>query len=109
LASQESPNLGVYSTTSTDDGSWVVPINDGMGARTCIWGRFFQYLLFNDLDTGVKSRVPSVYEWEQTLYPLFSHLLTSVLFVQLWDVTEVATLQDANAVVHHGYQFLLNH
>lgn len=65
----------------TDDCSWQVPINDGMGARPCNWGKFFQYLSTNNSAVGL-SKITSVYEWEQALYPLFSHLLTSALFVQ---------------------------
>lgn len=64
----------------TDDYSWEVTINDGMGARPCTWSKFFQYLPADN--SGCLAKIASVYEWEQTLYPLFSHILTSVLFIQ---------------------------
>ncbi|KAL7480265.1 hypothetical protein ACHAW6_005951 [Cyclotella cf. meneghiniana] len=68
---------------SSDDGcSWCIPINDGIGARPCTWGRFFHYFSMTSSHTSVASKVLSEYEWEKTLYPLFSHMLTSVLFVQ---------------------------
>ncbi|KAL3793530.1 hypothetical protein HJC23_007270 [Cyclotella cryptica] len=67
----------------SDDGcSWSVPINDGVGARPCTWGKFFRYFSMNSSHSSAASKVSSVYEWEQTIYPLFSHILTSVLFVQ---------------------------
>ena len=65
----------------SDDCSWHVPITDAMGARPCIWGKFFEYISSNE-SVGLKSMILSVRQWEQTLYPLFSHILTSVLFVQ---------------------------
>ena len=52
-----------------------------MGARPCSWGKFFQYICSNE-SVGLDSKVLSVRQWEQTLYPLFSHIMTSVLFVQ---------------------------
>lgn len=69
-------------TWDTNDCSWQVPVNDGMGARPCSWGKFFQYLSVSEPNDNLASKITSVYEWERTLYPLLSHVLTSVLFVQ---------------------------
>ena len=66
----------------TDDCSWHIPISDGMGARPCNWGKLFQYASTNGSAPSLTHRVSSVYEWEESLYPLFSHVLTSILFVQ---------------------------
>lgn len=69
-------------TWETDDGSWHISINDGVGARPCKWGKFFRYISSGGSTYGSNSNIATVYEWEQSLYPLFSHILTSVLFVQ---------------------------
>ena len=69
-------------------GSWQVNVNDGMVSSACKWSSFFQY--FSPLPSSSSpaasvtqpSKVTTVYEWEKTLYPLFSHVLTSILFIQ---------------------------
>ncbi|KAL3766547.1 hypothetical protein ACHAW5_000782 [Stephanodiscus triporus] len=71
-------------------GGWTVAINDGMVSRACRWTSLHRYhssMYDASRDDSAKSggsaSVPTTaYEWERTLYPLFSHALTSILFVQ---------------------------
>ena len=64
---------------------WTVNINDGMVSNACQWSSLFQYL---SSPTGVSSsdsfanKITTVHEWEKTLYPLFSHIITSILYIQ---------------------------
>ncbi|KAL7536622.1 hypothetical protein ACHAWF_005519 [Thalassiosira exigua] len=65
-------------------GEWSVGVSDGMLSRACSWTSFCLYLSpYSSTDSNRPSRTATtVYDWEKTLYPLFSHILTSVLFVQ---------------------------
>ena len=64
---------------------WTVNINDGMVSNACQWSSLFQYL---SSPTGVlpsdttSNKITTVHEWEKTLYPLFSHIITSILYIQ---------------------------
>ena len=63
-------------------------INDGMCTSSCTWNHFYSYLSSSSDGTVVadesssQCRAPSSYDWEKTLYPLFSFILTSILFIQ---------------------------
>lgn len=74
----------INNTAATNGaGGWTVDINDGVGARPCIWNNYFRYFDSTSSSTSYNvapAKVTSAYEWEQTLYPLFSHMLTSILF-----------------------------
>jgi hypothetical protein len=82
-------------------GGWTVNIDDGMPSRACRWRSVFRHIppssyRSNDDDgddgdeflespsskSKCSSSCATSYEWERTLYPLFSHVLTSILFVQ---------------------------
>ena len=78
---------------STSDGcttTWTVDdVNDGMISGVCKWPSFYHYASLSTLipsaprtNTIVRSTTLGVYEWEKTMYPLFSHILTSILFIQ---------------------------
>ena len=57
---------------------WTVNINDGMVSNACQWSSLFQYLS-SPTDTSsdtASNKITTVYEWEKTLYPLFSHIIT---------------------------------
>ena len=74
----------------TISSSWV---NDGMVSNACHWSSFFHYYtsLVSESTTPAatattthhrtKKHHTTVYDWEKTLYPLFSHILTSILFI----------------------------
>jgi len=73
-----------------DGGGWSVGVSDSMISSACNWAAFFRYLSImpsspssaaTDAD-GPATAVAATYEWEKTLYPLFSHILTSILFIQ---------------------------
>ncbi len=63
-------------------------IDDGMCTSSCTWNHFYSYLSSSSDGTVVaddsnsQCRATSSYDWEKTLYPLFSFILTSVLFIQ---------------------------
>ena len=73
---------------------WTVCVNDGMVSRACKWTSLFRYsssvsassssntTSHDGGDSGSTSAFTTAYEWERTLYPLFSHILTSILFIQ---------------------------
>src|SRR6056300_649531 len=64
-----------------DDG--VLKIDDGMCTSSCTWNHFYKYLSSSSSSGNVLSaKITSVYEWEKTLYPLFSYVLTSILYIQ---------------------------
>ena len=69
-------------------GRWTVNINDGMISNACHWSSFFQYLsspsAISTSETAAcgENNITSVYEWEKTLYSLFSHILTSIVYIQ---------------------------
>jgi hypothetical protein len=76
-------NIGCGTISS----SWV---NDGMVSNACHWSSFFQYYtsLLPESTTPAtathhrtKKHHATVYDWEKTLYPLFSHIFTSILFI----------------------------
>jgi hypothetical protein len=84
-------NIGIGSGTISS--SWV---NDGMVSNACHWSSFFQYYtsLVPESTTPAataaatttthhrtKKHHTTVYDWEKTLYPLFSHIFTSILFI----------------------------
>ena len=63
--------------------SWV---NDGMVSNACHWSSFFHYyssLAYESTNPAATTNKyhTTVYDWEKTLYPLFSHILTSILFI----------------------------
>jgi hypothetical protein len=74
----------------TISSSWV---NDGMVSNACHWSSFFHYyssLAYESTTPAAtattthhrtKKHHTTVYDWEKTLYPLFSHILTSILFI----------------------------
>ena len=58
-------------------------VNDSFVSRACNWTSCFRY--FSSPSSAVADGSPTittVHEWEKSLYPLFSHMLTSVLFIQ---------------------------
>lgn len=62
-------------------------IDDGMCTSSCTWNHFYSYLSSSSDGTVVADdnslcRATSSYDWEKTLYPLFSFILTSILFIQ---------------------------
>jgi len=59
---------------------WTVNINDGMVSNACQWSSLFQYL--SPLTDSKSNKITTVNEWEKTLYPLFSHIITSILYIQ---------------------------
>ena len=65
--------------------SWSVSINDGPVSNACHWSSFFQYLSTPDASSTIAGPVAvatTSHEWEKALYPLFSYILTSILFIQ---------------------------
>mmetsp|Transcript_14299 Transcript_14299/g.21543 ORF Transcript_14299/g.21543 Transcript_14299/m.21543 type:complete len:448 (-) Transcript_14299:658-2001(-) len=70
---------------SSGDGG-ALGIDDGMCTSSCTWNHFYSYLSSSsDAVIGsdnAHSKVTSSYDWEKTLYPLFSYILTSILFIQ---------------------------
>ena len=80
-----SDDSGMISSSGT---SWQVNVNDGMVSSACKWSSFFQYFSPSPSSSSSAasvtqpSKVTTAYEWEKTLYPLFSHVLTSILFIQ---------------------------
>ena len=72
--------------SSSGDGG-DLGIDDGMCTSSCTWNHFYSYLSSSSNATGaghnahIKAIISS-YEWEKTLYPLFSFILTSILFIQ---------------------------
>jgi actin-related protein len=67
---------------SGDDG--VLKIDDGMCTSSCTWNHFYNYLSSSSSSSGnaLSAKITTVYEWEKALYPLFSYMLTSILFIQ---------------------------
>mmetsp|Transcript_26804 Transcript_26804/g.56594 ORF Transcript_26804/g.56594 Transcript_26804/m.56594 type:complete len:455 (+) Transcript_26804:105-1469(+) len=68
-----------------DGASWTVGVNDGMISTACEWSAFFNYLSAPSSAGGTADTAAvaaTTYEWEKSLYPLFSHILTSILFIQ---------------------------
>mmetsp|Transcript_12891 Transcript_12891/g.23160 ORF Transcript_12891/g.23160 Transcript_12891/m.23160 type:complete len:474 (+) Transcript_12891:103-1524(+) len=70
---------------------WSLGVNDNMTSGACNWASFFRYLSSPSSSSnaatataadGPARAVATVYEWEKTLYPLFSHVLTSILYIQ---------------------------
>lgn len=68
----------------TISSSWV---NDGMVSNACHWSSFFHYYSSlasestNPIAATTHKYHTTVYDWEKTLYPLFSHIITSILFI----------------------------
>ncbi|KAL9185239.1 hypothetical protein ACHAXT_003016 [Thalassiosira profunda] len=71
-------------------GGWPVTLNDGLVSSACHWRVPFRYLsspssaatAAGTPDDGSAAAITTAHEWEKALYPLFSHMLTSILFVQ---------------------------
>ena len=63
---------------------WTVNMNDGMVSNACQWSSLFQYLSSptDELPSDTSTRITTIHEWEKTLYPLFSHIITSILYIQ---------------------------
>ena len=59
---------------------WTVNINDGMVSNACQWSSLFQYL--SSPTDSSSNKITTVHEWEKSLYPLFSHIITSILYIQ---------------------------
>lgn len=88
----ESKPRRVLSSSGDDsggDGSWALGIDDGMCTSSCTWNHFYNYLSSSSSSSattaasdGVLDKTTNSYEWEKTLYPLFSYILTSILFIQ---------------------------
>ena len=72
---------GIDSARQSGCAGWTVGVNDGMVSRACKWTSLFRYSSMSG-DSGSTSAFTTAYEWERTLYPLFSHILTSILFIQ---------------------------
>lgn len=72
--------------SSSGDGSWALGIDDGICTSSCTWHRFYSYLSLSSpssaADGKVLPKITTSYEWEKSLYPLFSYILTSILFIQ---------------------------
>eukprot|EP00985_Skeletonema_marinoi_P032495 scaffold39154_cov202-Skeletonema_marinoi.AAC.4 len=71
---------------SSGDGG-ALGIDDGMCTSSCTWNHFYSYLSSSSDaviggDNNAHSIATSSYDWEKTLYPLFSYILTSILFIQ---------------------------
>lgn len=70
----------------TISSSWV---SDGMLSNACHWSSFFHcYSSLASEGTNPAAAAATtnkyhttVYDWKKTLYPLFSHILTSILFI----------------------------
>lgn len=80
LAGESKPR---HVMSGVDDG--VLKIDDGMCTSSCTWNHFYNYLSSSSSSSSgniVSAKITTVYEWEKTLYPLFSHVLTSILFIQ---------------------------
>ncbi|KAL7538051.1 hypothetical protein ACHAXR_008243 [Thalassiosira sp. AJA248-18] len=92
FAGESKPRRVLYDGAFNDDGggggSWSVGVNDSLISRACNWASFFQYLssptvaAIDGAPAAAAATTTTVYEWEKTLYPLFSHILTSILFIQ---------------------------
>ena len=71
---------------SSSDGG-ALGIDDGMCTSSCTWNHFYTYLSSSSdgtvtLDDNSQCKATSSFDWEKTLYPLFSYILTSILFIQ---------------------------
>lgn len=88
FAGEPKPRCILDNDGSADgEGGWSVGLSDGMVSSACQWKSFFRYFTSSsseDSAGGSSGAVAgtTVYEWEKTLYPLFSHVLTSILFIQ---------------------------
>mmetsp|Transcript_8442 Transcript_8442/g.16820 ORF Transcript_8442/g.16820 Transcript_8442/m.16820 type:complete len:511 (+) Transcript_8442:45-1577(+) len=91
FAGESKPRRVFHGTPDSDDGAagsgWTVDINDGMGALPCVWNNYFRYISPHsesgsggNLSRNAVAKATS-HEWERTLYPLMSHVLTSVLYI----------------------------
>ena len=71
---------------SCHDESGALGIDDGICTSSCTWNNFYKYLSSSTdspaTGDNVHTAATSSHEWEKTLYPLFSYILTSVLFMQ---------------------------
>jgi actin-related protein len=79
LAGESKPR---HVMSGVDDG--LLKIDDGMCTSSCTWNHFYNYLSKSSSSSGdaLSAKITTVYEWEKTLYPLFSYVLTSILFIQ---------------------------
>lgn len=70
-----------------EGGGWTVNVNDGMVSRACHWPSFFHYYspsctAAHGVNANGSVSLTTSHDWEKTLYSLFSHILTSILFIQ---------------------------
>ena len=78
LAGESKPR---HVMSGVDDG--VLKIDDGMCTSSCTWNHFYKYLSSSSSSgNALSAKITTVYEWEKALYPLFSYMLTSILFIQ---------------------------
>lgn len=84
FAGESKPRRVLNNSESDGGGGWRVDVNDSLVSGACNWTAFFRYLSSPEVtDTkGPVTSASTVYDWEKTLHPLFSHILTSILLIQ---------------------------